>query len=214
MTDPITVILADDHQVVREGLMAFLSTQDDLDVIGEAGTGADAVQLASDLRPDVALVDLIMSDLDGVETTRFIKQASPMTEVVILTSFDDKQWVVPALRAGALSYVLKDLGADELSEAIRRAHAGESVLHPRVAGHLVGRLRDDSPEARIDDLTDREREILRLIGNGWTNSDIAAELVISEKTVKGHIGNIFAKLQVTDRTHAAVLAWRTGLAKP
>lgn len=214
MTDPITVILADDHQVVREGLMAFLSTQDDLDVIGEAGTGADAVQLASDLRPDVALVDLIMSDLDGVETTRLIKQASPMTEVVILTSFDDKQWVVPALRAGALSYVLKDLGADELSEAIRRAHAGESVLHPRVAGHLVGRLRDDSPEARIDDLTDREREILRLIGNGWTNSDIAAELVISEKTVKGHIGNIFAKLQVTDRTHAAVLAWRTGLAKP
>lgn len=194
--------------------MAFLSTQDDLDVIGEAGTGADAVQLASDLRPDVALVDLIMSDLDGVETTRLIKQASPMTEVVILTSFDDKQWVVPALRAGALSYVLKDLGADELSEAIRRAHAGESVLHPRVAGHLVGRLRDDSPEARIDDLTDREREILRLIGNGWTNSDIAAELVISEKTVKGHIGNIFAKLQVTDRTHAAVLAWRTGLAKP
>lgn len=213
MTDRIAVILVDDHHVVREGLLAFLSTQPDIDVVGDADSGDRAIALARELRPDIALVDLIMGEIDGVETTRHIKRVSPTTRVVILTSYDDKQWVVPALQAGASSYVLKDLGAAELSATIRRTHAGESVLHPRVAGHLVDRLRDDSPEARVHDLTDREREILRLIADGRTNSDIATELVISEKTVKGHIGNIFAKLQVGDRTQAAVLAWRAGLAQ-
>lgn len=213
MSDPITVILADDHRVVREGLMAFLATQHDIEVVGEAANGAAAVELAERLRPDVALVDLIMDDLDGVETTARIRQASPATRVVVLTSYDDRQWVIPALRAGALSYVLKDLGADELSDVVRRARAGESVLHPRVAGHVVDRVRGDSPETRIADLTDREREVLRQIGLGLSNSEIAAELVISEKTVKGHVGNVFAKLQVNDRTQAAVLAWRGGLVR-
>ena len=213
MADPISVVLADDHRVVREGLLAFLTTQDDITVVGEAGSGAAAVELVSELRPDVALVDLIMGDIDGVEATRQIKRASPSTAVVILTSFDDQQWVVPALQAGALSYVLKDLGATELSDVVRRSHAGESVLHPRVAGHVINRLRDGSPQTAIAELTDREREVLKLIGQGHSNAEIAATLVISEKTVKGHVGNIFAKLQVADRTQAAVLAWRVGLVR-
>lgn len=214
MTDPITVILVDDHHIVREGLQAFLSTQDDIDVVGEAGDGPAAIDLASRLRPDVALVDLILGETDGVETTREIKKASPATHVVVLTSFDDQHWIVPALRAGALSYVLKDLGAAELSDVIRRAHANESVLHPRVAGHIVGRLHDNAPDTVISGLTDREREVLRMIGNGKTNAQIAADLVISEKTVKGHVGNILAKLNLHDRTQAAVLAWRSGIIHP
>lgn len=213
MTDPITVIIVDDHRVVREGLLAFMATQDDIDVVGEADCGAAAVELAERLRPEVALVDLIMDDTDGIETTRRIRQVSPTTQVIVLTSYDDRQWVIPALRAGALSYVLKDLGADELSDVVRRARAGESVLHPRVAGHVVDRVRGDSPETRIGELTEREREVLRQIGLGLNNSEVAAELVISEKTVKGHVGNILAKLQVNDRTQAAVLAWRSGLVR-
>lgn len=214
MTEPIAVILVDDHHMVREGLQAFLSTQTDIDVVGEAGDGPTAIDLAARLRPDVALVDLILGETDGVETTRQIKHASPGTQVIVLTSFDDQHWVVPALRAGALSYVLKDLGAAELSDVIRRAHAHESVLHPRVAGHVVGRLHDNAPDTVISGLTDREREVLRMIGNGKTNAQIAADLVISEKTVKGHVGNILAKLDLNDRTQAAVLAWRSGLIHP
>lgn len=214
MTDRISVVLADDHRVVREGVLAFLSTQDDIDVVGEAETGVQAVELVTRLRPAVAVVDLIMGEIDGVETTRRIREASPSTQVVVLTSFDDQQWVLPALRAGALSYVLKDLGAAELSDVIRRTAAGESVLHPRVAGHLVHRLRDGAPEALVAELTDREREVLRLVAQGLSNSEVAASLVISEKTVKGHVGNILAKLQLNDRTQAAVLAWRLGLVQP
>lgn len=211
MTGPVTVILIEDHEVVREGVRAFLSTRDDIDVVGEAGGETTGVALAAEVWPDVALVDLIMADGDGVTATRRIKEVSPRTEVVVLTSYDDRQWVIPALRAGALSYVLKDLDGAELSDVVRRAAVGDSVLHPRAAGHVVRRLRHEVAEPSIADLTERELEVLRILAQGRTNAEIAAELVLSEKTVKGHIGNLFAKLQVEDRTQAAVFAWRTGI---
>ena len=211
MAEPITVILIDDHQVVREGVLAFLSTQEDILVVGEADGVQAAVESANKLRPRVALVDLIMEDGDGIEATRSIKQVSPDTQVVVLTSFDDQQWVIPALRAGALSYVLKDVAATDLSDVIRRAAQGEAVLHPRVAGHVVNQLRGDQQDLPIGSLTERELQVLKLVANGLNNAEIARDLVISEKTVKGHVGNILAKLHLADRTQAAVLAWRAGL---
>ena len=211
MGDSVTVILIDDHEVVREGVRAFLSTRDDIDVVGEADGETTGVALAAEATPDVALVDLIMSDGDGVTTTRRIRQVSPRTQVVVLTSFDDRNWVIPALRAGALSYVLKDVDGTELADVVRRAAIGEAVLHPRVAGHVVRRLRHEAAEPSVADLTERELEVLRIIAQGANNAQIAAELVVSEKTVKGHVSNVLAKLQVDDRTQAAVFAWRTGI---
>ncbi|MDN5914301.1 MAG: response regulator transcription factor [Pseudonocardia sp.] len=211
MGDSVTVILVDDHEVVREGVRAFLSTRDDIDVVGEADGETTGVALAAEVTPDVALVDLIMGDGDGVSTTRRIRQVSPRTQVVVLTSFDDRNWVIPALRAGALSYVLKDLDGTELADVVRRAGIGEAVLHPRVAGHVVRRLHHEVAEPSIADLTARELEVLRIVAQGRNNAEIAAELVVSEKTVKGHVSNVLAKLQVDDRTQAAVFAWRTGI---
>lgn len=211
MGDSVTVILIDDHEVVREGVRAFLSTRDDIDVVGEADGETMGVALAAEVTPDVALVDLIMGDGDGVTTTRRIRQVSPRTQVVVLTSFDDRNWVIPALRAGALSYVLKDVDGTELADVVRRAAIGEAVLHPRVAGHVVRRLQREATEPSIADLTERELEVLRIIAQGANNAQIAAELVVSEKTVKGHVSNVLAKLQVDDRTQAAVFAWRTGI---
>ena len=212
MSEPITILLADDHALVREGVRAFLATQPDFLVIGEAGSGAAAIALAEQLVPDVALMDLVMPETDGVEATLRIRELSPRTQVIVLTSYHEDEHIVPALRAGALSYVLKDIGSAELATAIRSAARGEATLHPRVAGRVLAELRGtrDTP-APFAALSTRELEVLKLIADGRNNAEIAAALVLSEKTVKGHVSNILSKLHLADRTQAAVLAWRAGV---
>jgi NarL family two-component system response regulator LiaR len=215
MADPITVLLVDDHSVVRIGLRAYLGTLADIQVIGEAGTGEEAVELATQHAPDVVLMDLIMPGMDGVEATRQIKRVSPRTQVIVLTSYHEDEHIFPAIRAGALSYVLKDIDPDDLAEAIRRAHVGEAVLNPHVAARLVQEMQGGQAEGvnPFSELTDRELEVLRQVAAGKSNHDIAQALVISEKTVKSHITNILSKLQLADRTQAAVYAWRKGIVR-
>jgi NarL family two-component system response regulator LiaR len=216
MNEPITVLLVDDHQVVRQGVRALLGTQKDLSVVGESGSGAEAVRLAAELVPDVILMDLVMpGGVDGVEATRQVKNTSPRTQVVVLTSYHEDEHIFPAIRAGALSYVLKDIGPDELADVIRKAAQGEAVLHPRVAArviHEVQGTRDVEPNP-FTELSDREMEVLQLIAEGLSNALIAEKLVISEKTVKGHVSNILGKLHLGDRTQAAVYAWREGIVR-
>ncbi len=215
MAEAITVLLVDDHRVVRQGVRAFLTTQPDLLVVGEAEGGAEGVQLAAQHVPDVALMDLVMPGMDGVEATRQLKQVSPRTQVIVLTSYHDDEHIFPALRAGALSYMLKDVSVDVLADAIRKAARGEAVLHPRVATRVIKELQGelhDQPNP-FTELTDRELEVLRLIAGGLNNNDIAVRLVLSEKTVKGHVSNILSKLQLADRTQAAVFAWREGIVR-
>lgn len=216
MTDLITVMLVDDHRVVREGVRAFLATQSDLTVIAEAESGAEGVRLAGQFVPDVALMDLVMPGMDGVEATRQLKRVSPRTQVVVLTSYHDDEHIFPALRAGALSYILKDISAPDLANAVRQAARGEAVLHPHVAARVIRELQGVREREVADpfaELSARELEVLRLIADGLNNGEIAAQLVLSEKTVKGHVSNILSKLQLADRTQAAVLAWREGFAR-
>jgi NarL family two-component system response regulator LiaR len=215
MSDPITVLLVDDHEMVRRGVRAFLETQPDISVVAEAGSGEEAVRLAAEHAPDVALMDLIMPGMDGVEATRRLTTRSPRTNVVMLTSYHDDEHVFPAIRAGALSYVLKDVGPEELADTVRRAAAGEAVLHPRVAARVVRELhgaRRDEPNA-FRELSDRELEVLKLIAGGLNNAEIAGRLYVSEKTVKSHVSNILGKLHLADRTQAAVYAWRQGVVR-
>ncbi len=215
MRDPITVLLVDDHEVVRRGVRAFLETQADITVVAEAGSGEEAVRLAAEHAPDVALMDLIMPGMDGVEATRRLTASSPRTKVVMLTSYHDDEHIFPAIRAGALSYVLKEVGPGELAEAVRKAAAGEAVLHPRVAARVVRELhgaRREEPNA-FHELSDRELEVLKLIAEGLSNAQIASRLYVSEKTVKSHVSNILGKLHLADRTQAAVYAWRQGVVR-
>ncbi len=215
MAEEITVLLVDDHALVRQGVRAFLQTQQDINVVAEASNGDEAVREAAEHAPDVALMDLIMPGTDGVEATRRLKDRSPRTRVIVLTSYHDDEHIFPAIRAGALSYVLKEVGPEELAEAIRKAAAGEAVLHPRVASRVVRELHgagSDTPNA-YRELSDRELEVLRLIADGLANSEIAARLYLSEKTVKSHVGNILSKLHLADRTQAAVYAWRQGVVR-
>jgi NarL family two-component system response regulator LiaR len=213
MAETISVLITDDHALVRNGIRDFLELQPDLSVLGEASSGEQAVQMATELAPDVVLMDLVMPGIGGVEATRKVKQASPHSQIIVLTSYHEDEYIFPALRAGALSYVLKDIGPDELAETIRRAARGESVLHPRVAARVVQEVRgarNDTPNL-FTELSDRELEVLRLIADGLANAEIANKLIISEKTVKGHVSNILGKLHMLDRTQAAVFAWRQGL---
>lgn len=215
MAERITVLLVDDHAVVRQGVRAFLDTQPDMMVVGEAESGKAAVVMVTEYLPDVVLMDLIMPGMDGVEATQRIRQTSPHTQVIILTSYHDDEHIFPAIRAGALSYVLKDIGPVALVDAVRRAADGEAVLNPQVAARLVQEFRgapDIAPNPFIE-LSDRELEVLRLIAGGRRNSEIARELVISEKTVKNHVSNILSKLHLADRTQAAVYAWREGIVR-
>jgi len=215
MSEIITVLLVDDHAVVRQGVRTFLETQADLSVVGEAGSGEEAVRLAAQNVPDVVLMDLIMPDMDGVEATRKVKQVSPRSQVVVLTSYHEDEHIFPALKAGALSYVLKDLSAEELATAVRKAAAGEAVLHPRVASRVIKELqglRADKVNP-FTELSERELEVLKLIADGMSNADMAAKLVLSEKTIKGHVSNILSKLHLADRTQAAVYAWREGVVR-
>ncbi len=215
MTDSITVLLVDDHSMVRIGLKAYFSTLPDIQVVAEAGSGEEAVQLAAQFAPDVVLMDLLMPGMDGVEATRQVKKVSPRTQVIVLTSYHDDEHIFPAIRAGALSYVLKDIDPDELANAIRRAHAGEAVLNPRVAARLVKEMHGDREEAvnPFNELTDRELDVLRQIAAGKSNHEIGEALYISEKTVKSHITNILNKLHLADRTQAAVFAWQEGIVR-
>ncbi len=216
MSERITVLVVDDQPVVRQGVRAFLGTQSDIAVVGAAASGEEALHLAAEHAPDVVLVDLVMPGMDGVETTRRLRQLSPRSQVLVLTSYDQDEYIFPAIRAGALSYLLKEVGSEELVDAIRKAAHGEAVLHPRVAARVVQELRgtrNDQPNA-FAELSERELEVLRLIASGLTNEEIAARLVISEKTVKSHVSNILAKLHVADRTQAAVFAWRQGVVRP
>lgn len=208
----IRVLIADDHQIVRDGIRAYFATQPDLAVVGEAADGGDATARCAMLKPDVALIDLVMPG-GGVEATRRIKANLPDTQVVILTSFEDDQQILAAIQAGALSYVLKDIPASALADTVRRAARGEAVIHPRVAARLANVLRaDGSAASRISTLSQRERDVLSLIAQGQTNLAIAEALGIGEKTVKTHVSNLLAKLEVADRTQAAIYAWRHGLA--
>jgi two-component system, NarL family, response regulator LiaR len=213
MSEPITVLIVDDHAVVRHGIRALLEAEGGFAVVGDVGSGGEAVLLAADLAPDVVLMDLVMPGLDGVEATRLLKQRSPCSQVIVLTSYHEDEHIFPAIRAGALSYLLKGVGLEELADAVRKAARGEAVLHPHVAARLVQELHGASREhAQLyATLSEREREVLRLIANGLSNAQIAAQLVISERTVKSHVNNILSKLHIVDRTQAAIYAWREGI---
>lgn len=212
---PISLILVDDHAVVRQGLRAFLETTPDLVVVGEAANGEEARRLAEELAPDVALVDLIMPGMDGVMTTRQIRQVSPRTQVIIFSSFHGDEHIFPAMRAGALSYLLKEARPAEVAEAIRKAAQGEAILHPKVAARIVQELQGSKQTGvnPFTELSERELEVLRLIASGLANQEIAGQLVIGERTVKSHVSNILSKLHLADRTQAAVYAWREGLVR-
>lgn len=212
----ITVLVADDHAVVRRGVCSFLATQPDIEVVAEAANGDDLVALAAEHRPDVALVDLQMPGLDGVEAIRRLTRELPFVRAVVLTSYAADSDIFPALEAGALSYLLKDASPIELAAAIRAAAAGESVLHPRIAGRLVAFLRGDRSQlpSALRELSAREMEVLRLVAQGLSNADIAAQLVISAKTVKTHVSAILTKLDLSDRTQAAAHAWQHGVLRP
>jgi NarL family two-component system response regulator LiaR len=214
--EPITVLIVDDHAIVRHGIRALLEAEEGFQVVAEAASGGEAVLLAADLAPDVILMDLVMPEMDGVTATRLVKGASPRSQVIVLTSYHEDEHIFPAIRAGALSYLLKGVGLDELSGAVRKAARGEAVLHPHVAARLVRELHGGSRDATLlyASLSEREREVLRLIAEGLSNALIAERLVISERTVKSHVNNIFGKLHLADRTQAAIFAWREGLAGP
>jgi DNA-binding NarL/FixJ family response regulator len=211
----IRVLIADDHAVVREGLRAFLALQDDLEVVAEAEDGEQAVSAVERLTPDVALVDLVMPRLDGIAAIRRMREVRPETRVIVLTSFVDEDKMLPAVRAGASGYLLKDVQPQELVEAIRTVHGGGTLLHPTVVEELVREVsRDDARQPAANPLTEREREVLALIARGRANKAIAFELGVAEKTVKTHVSNILAKLNLTDRTQAALYAVREGLVDP
>jgi NarL family two-component system response regulator LiaR len=215
MPDPITVMIVDDHDMVRQGAAGYLRAQRDITVVAEAGTGEEAVKLAQEHVPDVVLMDLVMPGMDGVEATRQIKDLSPRTHIIVLTSYHDDEFIFPALQAGAISYLLKDVKASELVEAIRRAASGEATLHPRIAARLVQEFQSEdlTTSSPFTALTEREMEVLKLIARGHNNDKIAEELVISVGTVKGHVSNILGKLHLADRTQAAVFAWQEGIVR-
>jgi NarL family two-component system response regulator LiaR len=213
MNEKISVLIVDDHDMVRQGAMGYLEAQMNISVVGEAATGIEAVDLVKELVPDVVLMDLVMPGMDGVEATRKIKDLSPRTQIIVLTSFHDDEHIFPALKAGAISYLLKDIKAGELVEAIQRAARHEATLHPRVASRIIDQMSGgrSTEKPLFADLTEREMEVLTLIARGYSNQRIMDELVISLGTVKGHVSNILGKLHLADRTQAAIYAWKEGL---
>jgi len=203
---PIRVMLVDDHAMVRRGLATFLKVFDDLELAGEAASGEAAIQLCAQLRPDVVLMDMVMPDMDGATATRTLRQRFPMVQVIVLTSFKEEKLVQDALQAGAISYLLKDVSADELAQAIRAAHAGRGTLSPDVAQTLIHAA--TQPPAPGHDLTERERAVLALLVEGLNNTQIAEKLGVSPSTIKSHVSNILSKLGVASRTEAVALAVR------
>jgi NarL family two-component system response regulator LiaR len=210
----IRVLIVDDHGIVRQGLRTYLELLDDIEVIGEAENGTEAVAQVRQHQPDVVLMDLVMPEMDGIEATRQVIDINPSTRVIVLTSFADDEKVFPAIKAGATGYLLKDISPADLANAIRAVHAGETHLHPDITKKLVEQLvgPKTDPEPVADDLTPRELEVLRLIAQGMNNRQIALALTISEKTVKTHVSHILNKLHLADRTQAAIYAHRHGVA--
>jgi two-component system, NarL family, response regulator LiaR len=206
MTQPIRVMLIDDHTMVRKGLGIFLQVFDDLQLAGEAESGADAIRLCGEIQPDVVLMDMVMPDMDGAAATRIIRQQFPEVQVIVLTSFKEGERIKNALEAGAIGYLLKDVSADELAKAIRSAHAGRATLSPEAAQSLVET--SNLPPAPGLDLTEREREVLALMIEGLNNVQIAGRLTVSPSTIKSHVSNILSKLSVASRTEAVTLALR------
>ncbi len=212
MTDRIGVLLVDDHAVVRQGLRIFLDLQDDVEIVGEASDGEEAVGIVEQLLPDIVLMDLVMPRMDGIEAIRQIRLVSPSTKVIVLTSFTEDQKVFGAVKAGAASYLLKDVQPQELGEAIRMVFRGEALLHPTIAAKLMREIADGERGDAGGLLTQRELEVLRLVARGMSNREIAGELTLAEKTVKTHVSNILQKLHLADRTQAALYAVREHLA--
>ncbi|MEM7333564.1 MAG: response regulator transcription factor [Chloroflexota bacterium] len=215
-SEKITVLLVDDHDVVRQGVKSYLDIQDDIQVVAEASSGEKGVTAVAEHAPDVVLMDLIMpGGFDGVEATRLIKQTSPRTHIIVLTSYHQDEHIFPAIRAGALSYLLKSVKAPELADAIRKAANNEAVLHPRVASRVVKELHG----SRLDELnpftelSEREMEVLQLVAQGLSNQEIAEKLHVAPKTVRSHTSNILSKLHLQDRTQAAVYAWQQGIVR-
>ncbi|MFB6555734.1 MULTISPECIES: response regulator [unclassified Streptomyces] len=216
----IRVLIADDQQMVRQGFTVLLNTQPDIEVIGQAVDGLDAVAKVAEMAPDVVLMDIRMPELGGIEATRRITGASAEIRVLVLTTFDLDEYVYEALRAGASGFLLKDASADQLAEAVRVVAAGDALLAPGITRRLItefSRL-DDRPrgplKARVGELTERETEVLALIAQGLSNAEIAQRLVVAEQTVKTHVGRILVKLGLRDRTQAAVFAYESGLVRP
>lgn len=212
----IRILIADDHHVVRRGLVFFLKTQENIEIVGEARNGKEAVELTGVLKPDLVLMDLVMPIMDGIEATRLIKQSFPNIKVMMLTSFSDQDHVIPAIEAGASGYQLKDIEPDELVKTIKQLMKGENQLHPKATTHLLSHLNamNHSFERKpLDELTKREMEVLKEIASGKSNKEIAASLFITEKTVKTHVSSILAKLELADRTQAALYAVRNGVIK-
>jgi NarL family two-component system response regulator LiaR len=216
----IGVLLVDDHAVVRQGLRMFIDMQNDMQVLGEGSNGLEAVDLSARLNPDVILLDLLMPEMDGVEATRKILEKSPQSRVLILTSFGEDDKIFPAIRAGAQGYLLKDIQPQDLVQAIRETYQGKAQLHPDVARRLMQAVSGETPAKstkpttlpiELQELTEREREVLDLIARGLTNREIAEKMVISEKTVKTHVSNLLDKLDLADRTRAAIWALKHGL---
>lgn len=206
MTDPIRVMLVDDHTMVRRGLATFLKVFDDLKLVGEAENGANAIKLCAEALPDVVLMDMVMPDMDGATATALIRQKFPQVQILVLTSFKEGDLIKKALEAGAIGYLLKDVSADDLARAIRSAHAGRATLSPEAAQSLVETT--NLPPAPGLDLTEREREVLALMVEGLSNTQIAAKLGVSSSTIKSHVSNILSKLGVASRTEAVSLALR------
>ena len=211
--DMIHVMVADDHAIVRKGICALLATEPDIEVVGEAQDGQEAIKVAQRVQPEVILMDLVMPGLDGLEATRHISARQPEARILVLTSFAGDDKIFPAIRAGALGYLLKDSGPDELVQAIRQVYRGESSLHPSIARRLLRELSEPSrPGPTSDSLTVRELEVIRLIAKGHSNREMSDRLAISEATVRTHVSNILSKLNLCSRTQAALYALREGLA--
>ena len=210
----ISVLIVDDHGIVRQGLRTYLELVDDIQVLGEATNGLEAVAQVREHQPDVVLMDLVMPEMDGIEATGQVTSISSSTRVIVLTSFADDEKVFPAIKAGASGYLLKDVSPADLANAIRAVHAGETHLHPEITKKLMDQVAGSTTAAKPgpDELTPRELEVLRLIAQGMSNRGIAQALTISEKTVKTHVSNMLAKLHLADRTQAAIYALRHGVA--
>lgn len=210
--EKIKVVVVDDHDMVRRGIISYLLTEPNIEVVGEASSGNDGIKLVSQVQPDIVLMDLLMENGNGIYATKEILSFLPTCKIIIITSYYDDQQVFPALEAGAFSYLLKTASADEIVQAIYKAVQGETIIEPKVANKMINRFRQSGRKPH-DDLTERELDVLKCLGEGMTNQEISEELFIGIKTVKTHVSNILSKLNVSDRTQAAVYANRNGILK-